>query len=112
VQIFEFIYQIIVRIPFWAILSIPFFIGLYYFAKYRRGLKIRPLFKTTLFAFVATILLAPAPATMFIALLPNGLLLLLFDGGFYIENWDWFAVSISISAIPIFVIAQKYLRAT
>ncbi|WP_445359817.1 hypothetical protein ACJJIL_12225 [Microbulbifer sp. EKSA005] len=104
-------WQLLVRIPFWLLLSTPLIIALYFYAKKIRSVQWNMAIKLLLFVPLSAVLLAPMPVGMFIALVPNGFLL--FSGlEYYSRVFAWCVSSILISMIVCYFVGKKYLRPT
>ncbi|WP_445360041.1 hypothetical protein ACJJIL_14675 [Microbulbifer sp. EKSA005] len=104
-------WQLLVRIPFWLLLSTPLIIALYFYAKKIRSVQWNMAIKLLLFVPLSAVLLAPMPVGMFIALVPNGFLL--FSGlEYYSRVFAWCVSSILVSMIVCYFVGKKYLRPT
>ncbi|WP_073277675.1 hypothetical protein [Microbulbifer donghaiensis] len=111
IQMIDQVWQLLVRIPFWLLLSTPLIIALYFYAKKIRSMPWNLAIKLLLFAPLSAVLLAPMPVGMFIALVPNGFLL--FSGvEYYSRVFSWCAVSIPVSIVVCYFVGKKYLKST
>jgi hypothetical protein len=66
IQMIDQVWQLLVRIPFWLLLSTPLIIALYFYAKKIRSVPWSMTIKLLLFVPVSAALLAPMPVSMFI----------------------------------------------
>jgi len=111
IQIIDQVWQFFVRIPFWLLFSTPLIIALYFYAKKIRSMPWNIAIKLLLFVPVSSVLLAPMPVGMFIALVPNGFLL--FSGfEYYSRVFAWLVVSIPVSIIVCYFVGKKCLGST
>lgn len=98
VEIAKYISDILVRLPFWAVLSLPIFLALLIAGLFLKKHGISSISVRVIFGLVSAFLLFPMPMGIFVVFVPNVYLLY---GGFeyYVELWIWTAGSFSITAI-------------
>jgi len=110
-EIFEWIFQVLMRLPFWAVFASPLLAMAFYSAKKLSYLNWPRKKKLFIFIAISSVLLAPMPMGMFMVLLPNGYVM--FSGiEYYTKVWPWFIVSLPLSTIVIYVVFSKRLNGT
>lgn len=111
IQVVDQIWQFLVRIPFWLLLSAPLIIALYFYVRRIRETSWSNLVKLLSVVPLSAALLAPMPVSMFIVLVPNGYLL--FSGvEYYSKIWVWCAVSLTVSLVVCYFAGRKCLKFT
>lgn len=100
-EIISTIIDILVRLPLWAVFSIPVFFVLFLFGSFVRKLPYNPMQKWCSFSLVCAFFLAPMPIGMFISFIPNAYSLF-FGSAYYFKTGLWFPISFLITG-TIFV---------
>ena len=94
----EIIEQILARIPFWFLTSLPVFLVLWFvYSQVKKRSNNRTL-NTIILSLMSGLLIAPIPATMFIVIVPAAYMYL--DGiGSIVHMWPYFWPSFLITVI-------------
>src|SRR5690606_451500 len=104
----NFVLGLLVRLPLWALLAAPILAALTWLARRLHRQAIRGKSTRWIFAALSAVLIAPMPAGMFLALVPNAYMV--FGGSSYYSTiWPWPAASTIVTGLLMLLALWRYL---